>query len=155
MEIYLTLITTGLLILSSGLGYIIKRQHEKIKEIKLLLFDKKYILYNKIYNIFFDIIKSNKGNKSVNQSAFTKKFIDIKKDLLIYAPDHIVLKFIEWHQSNFENNHLKNSVKLFELYSLIRKDMGYPKSKINELEMLRIIMGNPVDVKKMRQEIDI
>lgn len=149
------LTTTLLALTATAFGYIIKRQHTKIREIQALLYEKKYSLYTRIYSIFFDIIKAQKSKRKLSEDALGKRIIDIKKDLLIYAPDHIVLKFIKWHESNFREEHIKNSKTLFELYALIRKDMGYPKSKINELEMLRIIMGSPVDVERMRQEADI
>ena len=149
------LTTTFLALIATAFGYIIKRQHTKIREIQSLLYEKKYSLYTKIYSILFDLVKAQKSKRKLSEEALGKRIIDIKKDLLIYAPDHIVLKFIKWHESNFQEDHMKNAKTLFELYSLIRKDMGYPKSKINELEVLRIIMGNPVEVEKMRQEIDI
>lgn len=53
-----------LIIISSGLGYIIKEQKEKIKSINDQLSEKKYKLYYETYSILFDILKAEKGMKN-------------------------------------------------------------------------------------------
>ena len=106
MEISISLsdiLVAVLILISSGLGYIIKEQREKIKLIKSQLSEKKYNLYHEIYSIFFDIIKSEKGRKKSTVNSIGTRIIDIKKDLLIYAPDIIVKKFMEW--SSYTSNH--------------------------------------------------
>ncbi|HBF89384.1 MAG TPA: hypothetical protein DDX39_12150 [Bacteroidales bacterium] len=145
-----------LIILSSGLGFIIREQKEKIKSIKSQLSEKKYKLYYDIFSLFFDIIKSGKGMKKENDKILGTKIIDIKKDLLIYAPDLIVKKFIEWNR--FVSNHegdIKHAKLFLELFLLIRKDMGFPKTLVNESDILKIIMTTDTDVAQLKQMIEL
>lgn len=144
-----------LIIISSGLGYIIKEQREKIKSINNQLSEKKYKLYHETYSLFFDIIKNEKGEKNQNIKEIGTKIIDIKKDLLIYAPDTIVTKFIEWSRYISNKEDLKHAKIFLELYILIRKDMGHPKTKINEVDILKLIMTTDSEVEKMKEMLDL
>jgi len=145
-----------LIIISSGLGYIIKEQKEKIKSINDQLSEKKYNLYYDIYSIFFDIIKAEKGMKNQNIKGIGTKIIDLKKDLLIYAPDAIVEKFIEWSSFASNNEGDMRHAKIFlELYILIRKDMGHPKTLITESDILRLIMTTDSEVDQMKKMIEL
>jgi len=159
MEISISLseiLVAVLIIISSGLGYIIKEQKEKIKSINDQLSEKKYKLYNETYSLFFDIIKATKGMKNQSIKGIGSNIIDIKKDLLIYAPDSIVEKFIEWNRFTANNEGDMRHAKIFlELYILIRKDMGHPKTMINESDILKLIMTSDSEVEHMKKMIDL
>ena len=145
-----------LVFIASGLGFIIKEQKEKIKTINSQLSDKKYKLYYEIYSLFFDLIKSEKGDKKYNEKTLSLKIIDIKKDLLIYGTDSIVKKFIEWNRLISNNDgDIKHAKIYFELYILIRKDMGHPKTLINESDILKLIMTTDGEVEQMKRLIEL
>lgn len=145
-----------LIIISSGLGYIIKEQKEEMKSIKSQLSVEKYKLYYDTYSIFFDIIKSENGLKKQSIDTIGKKIIDIKKNLLIYAPDSIVKKFIEWNRFTSNNQGDLRHAKIFlELFILIRKDMGHPKTQINEIDILKLIMATDIEIEQMKQIIEL
>lgn len=78
------------------------------------------------------------------------QLIDIKMDLLIYAPDDIVQKFLEWNRyiSNNEGD-LKHAYIYLELFVLIRKDMGHHKTDITEADILRLIMTTDSEFETM------
>lgn len=154
MEISISLseiLVAVLAIISTALGYIIKEQREKIKTINTQLSEKKYKLYHEVYSLLFDLIKNEKSNAKQKSSILESKIIDVKKDLLIYAPDPVLKKFLDWNRliSNNEGD-LKNAKELLILYILIRKDMGHPKTKINEVDILKLIMSTDLEVEKMK-----
>ncbi len=153
---YSELFVAILLIITSGLGFIIKDQKEKLKSIKSQLSEKKYKLYYDIYSLFFDLIKEEKSQKNKKNYSLETKIIDLKKDLLIYAPDSVAEKFIEWNRyiSNNEGD-MKHAKIFLELYILIRKDMGHPKTKIDELGILKLIMTTDKEVELMKQLIEL
>jgi len=152
-----------LFIITSMLGYVIKRQHEKLKQIQEQLSDKKYNLYHSIYSILFDLIKKTKTKENPNvkiqekidlkyQEELIAKIIDIKKDLLIYSPDNVVKKFIEWNQSISNGNvGWESKSILLDVYVDIRKDMGYKKTKITKDDILKIILTNSDEVMVFKQ----
>lgn len=130
-----------LMIIATGLGFIIREQREKIKTARNQLSDKKYKLYHEIFSVFFDLIKGEKRLKNKGSTNTVSQLIDIKKDMLIYAPDDIVKKFQEWNNyiSNNEGD-IKHAYIYLELFVLIRKDMGQKKTEISESDILRLIM---------------
>lgn len=145
-----------LFLLASGLGYIIREQKEKIKAIKSQLSEKKYHLYHEIYSSFFDLIIGEKSNKKHNEKTLMVKVVNMKKDLLIYAPDEILNKYIQWNSAISNNEGDPENGRIFlELFILMRKDMGHPKSNINETDILRLIMTSEDEVRKMKEHIKL
>jgi hypothetical protein len=145
-----------IVLIASALGFIIKEQKEKIQTINSQLSEKKYKLYNEIYSFFFDLINPEKKSKNYNDKDLPIRIINAKKDLLIYAPDPIVQKFIEWTRYLMNNEgDLKHAKIFLELYVLIRKDMGHPKTTINERDILKLIMTNDLEVELMAKQIGL
>jgi hypothetical protein len=139
---------------AAGFGYIIKEQRDKIKTIQDQLADKKYLLYNEIFSVFFDLIKGQKGIGKTREKDLAARLIDIKKDLFIYGPDLIVTKFIEWNRyvSNNQGD-IKHAQIYLELFVLIRKDMGHVKTRITESDILRAIMTTDEEYIIMNESI--
>jgi hypothetical protein len=150
-----------LFLISGALGYIIKRQHDKIKDIQLKLSDRKHDLYMKMYNVIFDIIKDQKtsGNTKGSDEADKKiglDLIEIKKDLLLYAPDNVVKQFIEWNRYNNNNPGNKDHFKYYlKALMLLRKDMGQKNTSINETDFLYLIMGSDKDVEQFKKILNL
>jgi hypothetical protein len=140
-----------LTIVAGGLGYIIKEQKEKIKTIQNQLSDKKYKVYHELYSIFFDLLKQQKDIQEKNDIDIGNRLIDVKKDLLIYAPDTIVKKFLEWNKYiNNKPGDIKHILIFLEIFTLIRKDMGQSKSEITGMDILRSIMTTDEEFDKMK-----
>ena len=74
--------------------------------------------------------------------------INVKKDLLIYGTDEIIKKFTEWNVNCNNPNQMSNFQNYLALFILIKKNMGYKKSKLTEKDILRIIMGDDDEYKK-------
>jgi hypothetical protein len=146
---YSELIVGILVFISTILGFIIKAQHDKILSIKDQISDKKYNVYNEIFSIFFDIMREGKGfTKKAKPNDLPDRIINVKKDLLIYGTDEIIKKFTEWNVNCNNPNQMSNFQNYLALFILIRKDMGYKKSKLTEKDILRIIMGDDDEYKK-------
>ena len=141
------ILVTSLTILAAGLGYIIKEQRDKLKSIRSQLSDKKYNLYYSIYSIFFELVKDTKNSKLNKKNNITERIFEVKKDILIYAPDKVVFLFLKWNRfiSNNEND-VKHAKIFLELFVEIRKDMGYKKTKISEKDILGMIMTSDNEV---------
>ena len=110
----------------------IKRKDDEIKAIQEKLSDKKYNLYDRMYSVVFDLVKK----QNASQNKIREELIDIKKDMFIYAPDEILLNFLDWNNDVQESGLDANSVnekmmKYFKILSLIRKDMGNENSIID------------------------
>ncbi|MDP3443005.1 MAG: hypothetical protein Q8T08_09125 [Ignavibacteria bacterium] len=137
-ENIVTIIAAGLSGIIAILLFLLQRKNEQLKIVKEKISDKKYEAYNEVLSIFFDLFKSAKNLKNVNEKNLGIKIIDLKKFLLLYANDEILKKFFEWNKSaQMEGNRLAQFEKYLELMILIRKDMGNPDTKITKDELLR------------------
>lgn len=146
---YSEIIVGFLAFLSAFLGIIIKIQHDKILAIKNQISEKKYHVYNEIFSVFFDIMRQGKGYSKINDpNELSDRIIQIKKDLLIYGTDKIIKQFTEWNVNCSNPNHVGNFHNYLALFILIRKDMGYAKTKLSNKDALRIIMGNDEEYKE-------
>ena len=133
---YSELIVGILVFISTILGFIIKVQHDKILSIKNQISDRKYNVYNEIFSIFFDIMREGKGfTKKLKPNDLPDRIIKVKKDLLIYGTDEIIKKFTEWNVNCNNPNQMLNFQNYLALFILIRKDMGYKKSKLTEKDI--------------------
>jgi hypothetical protein len=141
--------------IASAFGYIIKRQHDKIKSIQSQLSDKKHTLYNEVLSLYFDLLKETKNGGSSDTKNIGIKIIDLKKDLILYAPDLVLNKFVEW--TRYSNNNPSEDPRHFllfiDLMGLIRKDMGHPKSSFNEDDFWKITMTTDEEIVKMKVHI--
>ena len=137
-ENIVTIIAAGLSGIVAILLFLLQRKNEQLKIVKEKISDKKYEAYNQVLSIFFDLFKSVKNLKNVNEKQLPNKIIDLKKFLLLYANDDILRKFFDWNKSaQTEENRLAQFDKYLELMILIRKDMGNPDTIITTDEVLR------------------
>lgn len=152
---YSELAVCVLTIIASALGYIIKRQHDKIQVIQNQISEKKYEVYNEIFGIFFDLMRQGKGYKLEGDKNLPNRIIRIKKELLIYGTDDIIKQFTIWHTCCNSPTPLTNMKHYLKLFTLIRKDMGYKNTRIKEKEILRFIMGDDYEFEKFITEYQI
>ena len=71
--------------------------------------------------------------------------------MLIYGTDEIIKKFTEWNVNCSKPDYMSNFKNYLDMFVLIRKDMGYAKTKLNNEDILRLIMGNDDEVDKFKK----
>lgn len=140
---------TGLI----GYGfYLIRDYREQIKKTKEQLNDKKYQVYSSILDLFFDFIKENHGQLKNANKIVSSKMISIKKELIIYAPDNIVKKYIEYVMAfGNELEPYKHMKILLELFILIRKDMGHKNSLINNEDIILLVTQSEKELNEVKK----
>lgn len=138
------------------IGYLYFRLNKKTDELKSVkdkLSDQKYKLYNELYSVFFDLIKAknkSNGQKAKMNTSLANKLVDIKKDMFIYAPDDILIKFLHWNkQINEADNILENMMEFFDILVEIRKDMGNEKTIISNEDILESILISENELSKL------
>lgn len=147
---YSEIIIGILTLIATGFGFIIKDQRDKIRTVRNQLSEKKYGVYNDVFSVFFNLIRGQKGFTENSEHELADKIISIKKDLLIYAPDNILKKFLEWNRFIANNEGDLRHAKIYlELFVLIRKDMGNHKTEITEADILKLIMTTDSEFEKM------
>lgn len=148
------IVITILGMLATGLGFIIKEQREKIKKIQDQLSDKKYTLYHEIISVFFDLLSMQKKLKTEKEVNAVARLLEVKKDMIFYAPDNVLKKFLDWNRSLSDSDKFKQFNNFLDLFILIRKDMGNQKTIVTKDDILRLIMISDEDFLEIKNKIE-
>lgn len=141
-----------LLFLTTLTGYLVWRvqyQKDRLKTIESQLSDKKYRMYSELIHIYFDITYSSRFGKTISNEDIAKRFIEIKKDMFLYASDDIFKQFIEWSLKTNDNS-VEHFKEYFRLITLIRKDMGNENTKIKLDDFMLFDMQNRDEYEKFK-----
>jgi hypothetical protein len=138
--------------------YVLKKKDDELSLIKNKISDEKYKTYFSIISLFFDILKQQKGITKFEQGELASKYIDIKKNLLLLGSDEIIKKFTEFDKILVIDD-LEPMLKIkkwLDLFILIRKDSGNPKTKLTIDHILRAIVPETdyVDIKELFKKVD-
>jgi len=139
------------------LYYRLRKKNDELISIKEKLSDKKYNLYNSLYSVFFKLIKdvkeTNKNKIQKAEKELVEKLLEIKKEMFIYAPDEVLLKFLKWNE-NIDNKEVsteENMKLFFKILVLIRKDMGNKNTIVNEEDILKSILISDNESSKSKE----
>lgn len=150
MNSYFPIIISFLGLLSTALFFVIKRKDEELNRVRQKVSDKKHDTYSEAIEIYFELLKDHKGLKIVDNTQLTHRYIDIKKNILLFASDPIIFKFFDFEKC--PDNGLK-IYKYCELIVLMRKDMGNVKTKLNAKSMLRTLLTDEEEYQKFIRQI--
>lgn len=133
-------IGTVLTAIVTALLFVIRQRNEEIQLIQNKLSDKKYAVYSEVLTILFDVMYSQKGLRILDKDELPKRLLEVKKNLIIYAPDEIFKKFLDWNVAAQKAEGLAHSLLFFELILLIRKDMGNKFTTVTIDDIIRSIV---------------
>ena len=114
------------------------RMSKSLEENKIRI-EYKVQTYNKLFEVFNDVMAKN-NKKYWNVSTR----INLVTDLIKYAPDSIVKKYIEFWE-NAKTGDMKNvdlSILFEDVLLLVRKDLGYKKTKINKHDIVNMLISD-------------
>lgn len=138
--------------------YTLKKKDDELSLVKNKISDEKYKTYFAIVSLFFDILKQDKGLVTFKDGELSAKYIDIKKNLLLLGSDDIIKKFAEFDKG-ITSDDLLAMYKIknwLDLFILIRKDSGNPKTKLTIDDILKSIIkeADYVNVKELMNKVD-
>lgn len=137
--------------------YFLKKKDDELNIVKHKISDEKYKTYFDIVSLFFDLLKQDKGLSTFTENELAARYIDIKKNLLLLGSDAIIRKYTEFDKNLVAYNDNKDISKIshwLELFILIRKDSGNPKTKLTIDDILKSIMATE-DYNEIRALIKI
>ena len=132
------------------LATIIKMYHDRYREIKLKLSDKKYETYSEIIATLFDMVNRQKGLNKVTDDEILQRLMNVKRDLLLYGNDKIIRKFFEWEVNQLTGKRLWNWA---ELAALVRKDMGNRWTSITADDILKSLLSATDNYGEFKREL--
>lgn len=139
--------------------YFLKKKDDELTLIRNKISEEKYKTYFAIISLFFDLLKQNKGLVTIKEGELAARYIDIKKNLLLLGSDDIIKKFSEFDKGVASDNlHAIHKIKNWlDLFILIRKDSGNPKTTLTIDDILKSLMeeADYVDVKELLNKVEI
>lgn len=132
------------------LGTILKMYHDRYREIKLKLSDRKYDTYSEIIATLFDMVNRQKGLKSITDDEILLRLMNVKRDLLLYGNDRIIRKFFEWEINQLTGKRLWNWA---ELAALVRQDMGNRWTRITADDILKSLLSSTENYDDFKQKL--
>ena len=139
-----------ILTLFAGVGWLYKHEKEKRLQVERQLSEKKYHVYTKFIDLYFKIFENIKTNKKIPEAEMLRTLLEIKKELLIYGSDSVVLKFFAWEEFSITG---KNSlVPVTDIIIEMRKDMVSPNTKVNTNNFLKSIVRDKKEYEELKNE---
>lgn len=94
--------------------------------------------YKKLFEIFNSILTKTNANMWNPKSR-----IDLVIDLLKYAPDEIVKKYVQFWETVEAGNKEKSDLNIIfqDVLLLIRKDLGNRKTKVTKSEIIQMLLS--------------
>lgn len=129
---------------------VLKMFHDRYREIKLKLSDKKYETYSEIIATLFDMVNRQKGLNTITDDEILQRLMNVKRDLLLYGNDKIIRKFFEWEINQLTGKRLWNWA---ELAALVRKDMGNRWTNITADDILKSLLSATDNYQDFKKEL--
>ena len=129
---------------------VLKMFHDRYREIKLKLSDKKYETYSEIIATLFEMVNRQKGLNKATDDEILQRLMNVKRDLLLYGNDKIVRKFFEWEINQLTGKRLWNWA---ELAALVRTDMGNRWTNITADDILKSLLSATDNYEDFKREL--
>lgn len=130
----ITLLTIGLPLIGAGIGYLIKSQLEKKKELNNELNKQRREIYQNFVNLVIDIFANSKFKKNATDYNL-KQLFEFYKKYVLYASPNVIKAFSEYFQYlyNKEEEDTKQHLSLITriMYEM-RKDIGLENKGLGE-----------------------
>jgi len=149
METYINIAIPIILALFAGVGWLYKHEKERRLLVERQLSEKKYQVYIKFINLFFELYENQKFKKEMSEQRMIKSMIEIKKDLMIYGSDKVIKKFFEWEE--FSGNGKVSLRPITDVIIEMRRDMGSPKTTITTTCFLKSLIKNKNEYENLRR----
>ena len=128
--------SVSLILIPLLLWYINTKTSKKLDELKIQT-EKKMQTYDKLLNFFNSA--AIKNQKEIN----TKARLEIVIDLIKFAPDEIVKKFLFfWNKAKKELEKVDLTPIYNDILLLIRKDLGYKNTKISGNDIMELLISD-------------
>lgn len=148
-------ISPGLLtVLAGGIGFIVSKLYESIKENKQRTYDKKREIYYKLIKPFREILFPANGKKKELSNEQIREAVEAAFDNILYASDEVIKAYGSFR--NLSSNGNIQPEKVLKQFALLlkamRKDLGNQFSTLDEVDILKMFINMTVSEEKEYRE---
>lgn len=131
----ITILTIGLPLIGAGIGYLIKSQLEKKKELNNELNKQRREIYQNFVNLIIDIFANTKLKKNSSDQNL-KQLYEFYKKYVLFASPNVIKAFSDYFQHLYDQNKEENLKLHLSLITKImfemRKDIGLENKGLGE-----------------------
>ena len=134
----MTLAAILLPIFGAGVGYLIKHNIEKKKDLISEVTKTRRALYQKYIDLVVDVLHDSKEGKMLDQNLITKEFYSFYKQYILYASPDVINAFGDYYQFTYQRktedkfDHKVHTKNLTRIFSAMRKDLGLKNKKLGK-----------------------
>jgi hypothetical protein len=132
-----------LTVLAGGLGFIVSKFYETVKENKQRTYDKKREVYYKLIKPFRETLTPSKNKKQELSQEQIKDAVEAAFDNILYASDDVVRAYGTFRNLSANGDQLPETVlkQLAILLKAMRKDLGNQYSTLDEVDILKMFIN--------------
>ncbi len=135
-ETLITLLSIVLPVLGAGIGYLIKSNVEKRRQLLEPVNQERRELYQQFVDLIIDIFKGTKTGKQTEEQDLLTQLYTFYKKYILYASPEVIIAFSDYFQYLYKvNGEVTNDFKihfqkLTHIMAEMRKDLGLSNKKL-------------------------
>lgn len=137
-ETLITLLSIVLPVLGAGIGYLIKSNVEKRRQLLEPVNQERRELYQQFVDLIIDIFKGTKTGKQKKEQDLLTQLYTFYKKYILYASPEVIIAFSDYFQYLYKvNGEVENDFKihywkLTHIMTEMRKDLGLSNKKLGK-----------------------
>ena len=132
-------------------SYQIKKNSKATLDLKLR--EEKSAIYGKVYSYIFDLLKDTLAHKELDKDSYTERYMVLKQLLLFNGSDKVLRHFIKLNIETNKNNSAITLNNYFKLLLLIRSELGHKNKRIQEKDILKLLVANETDYESLCSQL--
>lgn len=128
-------------------SYQIKKNSKATLDLKLR--EEKSAIYGKVYSYIFDLLKDTLAHKELDKVSYTERYMELKQLLLFNGSDKVLKHFVKLNIETSKNNSAITLNNYFKLLLLIRRELGHKNKRIQEKDILKLLVANETDYESL------
>ena len=128
-------------------SYQIKKNSKATLDLKLR--EEKSAIYGKVYSYIFDLLKDTLAHKELDKVSYTERYMELKQLLLFNASDRVLKHFIKLNFDTSKKDSVITLKNYFKLLLLIRRELGHKNKRIQEKDILKLLVANETDYESL------
>lgn len=132
-------------------SYQIKKNSKATLDLKLR--EEESAIYGKVYSYVFDLLKDTLAHKELDKVSYTERYMELKQLLLFNGSDKVLKHFIKLNIDTSKNNSAITLNNYFKLLLLIRRELGHKNKRIQEKDILKLLVANETDYESLCSQL--
>ena len=133
------------------LSYQINKNSKATLDLKLR--EEKSAIYDKVYSYIFDLLKDTLAHKELDKVSYIERYMELKQLLLFNASDKVLKHFVKLNSDMSKNNSAITLNNYFKLLLLIRRELGHKNKRIQEKDILKLLVANETDYESLCSQL--